>query len=385
MAFGALNLRPLVTAIGPVLQELRDALGMSSGVAGVLTGLPGLMFGAAALIAVPMVRRFGINAAMALGMLMIGLAGGLRVLTGSIPLFLLLTATALLGAGVGNIVVPAFIKRHFAHRQASLTAIYTGVLALGGTLGAFLAAPLAAASSTGWRMSIGGWGIVAVFAAIPWAILSLVDRRRGSIEPVPGPGTSRVSGSKHAVALAIFFGLQSAQAYVQFGWVAQMYRDAGADPTLAGNMASLIAGLGIPAGLLMPYVVQHVRDLRPVMIGLGALLVTGWLGILLAPLTLPWLWALCLGVSGFAFPAAIALITARTRHPEVAARVSGFTQGVGYLIAAAAPFLIGLLHSWTGGWTVPLIVLAASGPLLAVAGMVAGSRGFIDDELARAS
>lgn len=382
VAVGGANLRPLVTSVGPVLQELQDALGMGDGVAGVLTGLPGLMFGAAALVAVPLARRFGVNAAMTLGMLLVALCGGLRVLTGSIPVFLVLTAAGLVGAGIGNIVVPVFIKRHFDHRQALLTSIYTSALAVGGTLGALVAAPLEQASSAGWQLSVGVWGGVALLAALPWFVLSVVERRRrpSSATPARQVGT-RLSRSRHAVALAVFFGTQSAQAYVQFGWVAQMFRDAGASATLAGSLASLIAGLGIPAGLVMPHVVQRVKDLRPVMVALGGLLVVGWLGILAAPLALPWLWALCLGLSGFSFPAAIALITARTRHPAMAARVSGYTQGVGYLVAAAGPFLIGLLHTWTGGWTVPLIVLAAGGPVLAVSGMLAGRHGFIDDEL----
>lgn len=381
VAFGGLNLRPVATAVGPVLQELQQSLGMGDSVAGVLTGLPGLMFGVAAVVAVPVARRVGINATMALGLLLAACGGGIRVLTGSIPVFLLLTTAGLLGAGIGNIVAPAFIKRHFDHRQALLTSIYTVALAIGATVAALLAAPLAEVSSAGWRLSLGLWGLMALLACGPWAVLSGVDRRRRSLETPAGPGTARVSRSRHAIALATFFGIQSAQAYVQFGWVAQMYRDAGASATLAGTMASLIAALGIPAGLVMPHLVQRVRDLRPVMLGMGLLLVVGWGGILLAPLALPWVWSACLGVSGFAFPAAIALITARTRHPEVAARVSGYTQGVGYLVAAAGPFIIGLLHSWTGGWTVPLLVLVACGPLLALSGILAGAPGYIDDEL----
>ena len=192
----------------------------------------------------------------------------------------------------------------------------------------------------------------------------------------------RVLSSRRAVAMAGFFGLQSAQAYVQFGWIAQIYRDGGLGPASAGAMAGIIASLGIPAGFLMPGVVARVRDLRPVAAVLGALLTIGYLGILWSPTRLPWLWALCLGVSGFAFPAAIALITARTRAPVVTAHVSAFTQSWGYLIAAAGPFLVGALHDLSGGWRVPLLVLAACGPLLALLGMLAGAQGYVDDDLA---
>lgn len=383
VALAAMNLRPVATAIGPVLQEIRHDTGLSGAGAGVLTALPGLMFGAAALIAVPLVRRVGVHAAMALGLLVVAGGIGLRTVLDTPVLFLVLSALALVGAGVGNIIAPAFIKRRFAHRQASMMTIYSTALSVGATVAALIAAPIAQASPDGWRWSLGIWALAAAVAAMPWVLLQLVERRRGSVAVPPPPRVdARIWHSRRAVALALFFGLQSAQAYVQFGWVAQMYRDSGASPTLAGTMTSIIAGCGIVGGLLMSGLIQRSRDLRPLMIGLGALLVAGYLGILLAPLTLPWLWAVLLGVSGFAFPAALALITARTRTAEMAARLSGFTQGIGYLIAAAGPFLIGVIHDWSGGWTVPLILLAACGPLLGGLGMVAGSQGTVDDDLA---
>lgn len=43
----ALNLRPAITSIGPVLGEMRETLGASAVWAGVLTTLPGLCFAAA--------------------------------------------------------------------------------------------------------------------------------------------------------------------------------------------------------------------------------------------------------------------------------------------------------------------------------------------------
>jgi CP family cyanate transporter-like MFS transporter len=383
VALAALSLRPVATAVGPVLQEIQEATGLSATGAGLLTALPGLMFGAAAVIAVPLVRRLGVHAAMALGLLVVALGIGARTVLDSPVAFLVLSALALVGAGVGNIIAPAFIKKRFAHRQASLMTIYSTTLSIGATVAALVSAPIAQSSPDGWRWSLAIWGVAAAAAALPWIILQVVERRRGAVAVPPPPrGDARIWHSRRAVALALFFGLQSAQAYVQFGWVAQMYRDAGASATLAGTMSSIIAGCGIVGGLLMSGIVQRVRDLRPIMISLGALLVAGYLGILLAPLILPWLWAVLLGVAGFAFPAALALITARSRTADTAARLSGFTQGIGYLIAAAGPFLIGLLHDWSGGWVVPLIVLAGCGPVLAVAGVVAGSQGTVDDDLA---
>lgn len=132
----------------------------------------------------------------------------------------------------------------------------------------------------------------------------------------------------------------------------------------------------------MPTVIARVPDLSLVMWAFGVLLVCGYLGILLAPTAAPWLWCLALGLSGFAFPTAIALITARTRHPHVTAQLSGFVQPIGYVLAAIGPFAVGGIHDLTGGWTVVLWLLISSAVVMVAAGLRCAGRSLVDDEIA---
>ncbi len=99
---------------------------------------------------------------------------------------------------------------------------------------------------------------------------------------------------------------------------------------------------------------------------------------------MPWLWAVVLGLSGFAFPTAIALITARSRDPRVTARLSGFVQPVGYVLAAVGPFAVGLIRDLTEGWTLVLVLLMASGVAMTLAGLRVSTHVYVDDELERA-
>ena len=147
------------------------------------------------------------------------------------------------------------------------------------------------------------------------------------------------------------------------------------------DSTSVLAALGIFGGLLMPTVIARSRDLSAWMIGFGTLAVAGYLGLLLAPATVPWLWAVLLGLSGFAFPTAIALIAARTHNPHVTAQLSGFVQPVGYLLAGIGPFAVGLLHELTGGWTVVLLLLMTTGVGITLAGLRVARPVLVDAEI----
>lgn len=383
----AVNLRPGATSVGPVLAEVQQGLGLSPTMAGVLTALPGLTFAAAGACAAALSRRTGISGAVTAGLVLVAVGLLARSATGSVPVFLALSVLGFAGMAVGNILVPAFIKRHGGRRTAALNSLYTTGLAVGATLPLLAAGPLAASGPDGWRAALGLWGLVAVAAVVPWVLVTVRDRR----EPATTPGRALRAGrrpsilrSRTAVALCVYFGIQSMHAYVQFGWAAQIYRDGGLAQAQAGLMAALIAAMGIPGGLLMPVLVARSPHLRRWIVGLGACMVAGYAGLLLAPATVPWAWALLLGVGGFAFPTALALLTARSRDPRVTAQLSGFTQPVGYLLAAAGPFAVGALHEATGSWTAPLLLLMATAVLLVVAGGVAAAPRFVDDEIAGA-
>ncbi|HHW83829.1 MAG TPA: MFS transporter, partial [Actinomycetales bacterium] len=179
----------------------------------------------------------------------------------------------------------------------------------------------------------------------------------------------------------VFFGTQSMHAYVLFGWMAQAYRDGGLGHAQAGIMTSILLAFGIPSGFVMPALVARMRDLRPIILVLGTCGMAGFLGLLYFPTTVPWLWAVLLGISGGSFPTAIALINARTRDYRVTMQVSAFVQSVGYVVAGTGPLLVGVALDVFGTWHVPLIGLAASAVVLVGSGFMAVSGPMIDDDL----
>ncbi len=381
----AVNLRPGATSVGPVLAEIQSGLGMGSVQSGILTALPGLTFAAVGAIAVAVSRRAGVAWTITLGLGVVAVGLLLRSFVDSPVPFMVLTVLAFAGMAMGNILVPAFIKSHGGNRTALLNSVYGTTLAVGATLPLLVAAPLTAWAPGGWQLSLRVWGLAALAAFVPWILISVRNRRSAvPAENASAPaGRLQITSSRTAVALCVYFGVQSMHAYVQFGWVAQIYRDAGLEQAEAGLMAAILASLGIAGGLIMPALVARAPGLHFYIAGLAAAVVAGYVGLLLAPATLPWMWALLLGIGGFAFPTALALITARSRDPQVTAQLSGFCQPVGYLLAAAGPFAIGALHEATGSWTAPLLILIASAAVMAVAGIMAAAPRFVDDQLRR--
>lgn len=382
VALVAVNLRPGATSVGPVLEELRSGLSMGSGAAGILTALPPLCFGLGGAVAVALARRIGLTGGIALGLVAATVAILLRVVIDSEVVFLGLTVVALLSMALGNVLVPAWIKHDGAGVEVTLMTVFSTGLIAGGSLGALVTAPVAEGAG-GWRLALGGWGVLVATALPIWVWLALRERGPAAVRSVPmRPPTGRIASSPTALAMTALFGMQSMHAYIQFGWLPQIYRDNGLSATHAGALQALVAGVGIVGALVMPTVAARSRSLTPYVLTFGVLMVAGYLGLLLAPTSLPWLWAVLLGISGYAFPLTIALITARTRDPGITAQLSGFVQPIGYLIAAVGPFGVGLIHQATGGWTAVLVLLMLTAIPFTWAGLRVARPVYVDDELA---
>jgi MFS transporter, CP family, cyanate transporter len=375
----ALNLRPAATSLGVLLTEVRTGLGMSATLAGVLTTVPVLCFAIFGLLGPAAARRWGIHRAVfaAVCLMVLGLVW--RATVESIPTFLVASALALAGMAVGNVLLPPLVKRHFPDRIGRLTAVYSVALLAGAALPTVAAVPVAQAAGS-WRWGLAIWGLVAALALIPWMVLLRHDVR-GEAEEHAGVPWSAVLHSPMAWAMALFFAVQSTTAYSQFGWLPAIYRDAGLDADVASAMLGVLVLVSVPIPLLLPVLIRRLPDQRPVVLAFGLLTTGGWMGLLLAGDTLPWLWAVMLGLGSAAFPWTLAMIGLRTRTPAGTVVLSGFVQSLGYLLAATGPLVTGLVYDATESWTVPLLLLAALGVPMVAFGLVFARPRYLEDRL----
>ncbi|QIV84446.1 MFS transporter [Mycolicibacterium frederiksbergense] len=369
----ALNLRPAITSVGPLLGDMRDDLGTSALWAGLLTTLPGLCFAAAGLTAPWLARRFGIGSAIAAALLVLTTGLLLRVIDGPhVVIGGTLVATA--GIALINVLIPVVIKGSFPARIGLMTGIYTAALQGGGAAGSAVT-PALDEKLGGWRFALGAWAVLAAAALIVWLIA--MQRRRAAAGPAPRMVTVVPHGrsllrSRLAWIITGFFGCQSLLAYVVMGWLPQVFIDNGMSKGDAGLLLGLNAVIAVPISIVVAPMASRRPSQSGWIVGLGLLGISGVAGLAIAPAAAPLLWTVLLGLGMSVFSLALAVIALRARTAEDTARLSGMVQGLGYLLAGAGPFAFGLLHELSGGWTVPWVMLMVVYVIQIILGALAG-------------
>lgn len=370
----AFNLRTPITSVGPVLPEVMRSTGLSMVGASMLTTLPPLCFGLIGPLAPMLAQRLGTERAVLAVLVVLALGTSLRGYAHTPALFVG-QILACLSIGTINVLLPGLVKRDFPHRTAVMTGLYTMALTAGAATAAGSTVPLAGMLGASWAGALAFWAMPAVIAAALW-LPHLPSRRNGG-----GPSTFRVRGlwtDALAWQVTLFMGLQSALAYIVFGWLAVILRDRGLAPVDAGLVLSLSVVAQAAAALVAPSFAIRSPDQRWWNVGAIALCLLGMLGCLYAPLAWAWIGAIMLGCAqGGLLALALMLLVLRAPNAHVAAHLSGMAQGVGYLLAAVGPLLAGLLHGWIGGWNAVALLFVGLGLAAAACGFGAGRARYV--------
>ncbi len=372
----AINLRPALSSLAPVLTEVSRDTGLDSLSAGWLTTLPVLCLGLFGPLAPWLARRHGSERVILVALLTLAAGIVLRGLDGRTGLF---GGTIVAGASIGiiGVLLPGIVKRDFPGQASLMTGVYTLALCLGAALAAGATVPLAQWHTQGWRPALMFWAIPAVLAALVWLPQSRHSAR-------PAATTHREPSllrSPLAWQVTAYLGLQSSLAYIVFGWLPSILIDRGLTPVDAGLTLSLSVMMQMVTALLAPALANLGRDQRLPIAIMVILSFAGLIGMLEGATSSLWWWGIVLGLGqGGAFGLALALIVLRTANPVQAASLSGMAQGVGYLMAAAGPLAVGLLHRQTGNWHSLVLLVSIISLADLVFGLLAGRKQVIGDQ-----
>lgn len=368
--FVAAALRAPFTSVGPLLEMIRDDLGLSNTLAGAITTLPLLAFALLSPFAPQLARRFGLANVLMLAMLSLSIGILIRSSSGTLTLF---AGTALIGLSIAvcNVLLPGLIKGKFPARIGLMTGIYTVSMNLCAAAASGISVPLAAGAGYGWRGTLSLWFIIAALATLFWI------PQMKSMSPGRGGRVSRSAGKMWRSPLAwqvtMFMGLQSMLYYVLIAWFSVILGERGMSSSHAGWILSLMQLAQLPFTFFVPLWAGRMKNQRPLVAIASSLFVLGIMGIWLGSTAWMAVWAVCIGIAGgFAFGLAMMFFSLRTRNTQEASELSGMAQSVGYLLAAMGPALFGLMHDAAGSWNIPLGLLVAVSVMLLLAGLGAG-------------
>lgn len=352
----AVNLRPALASVGPLVEDIRLTTGLSNSQLGLLTTLPLIAFGVISTLTPLFTRRFGIGGTLLGAMALLALGAVIRSVPWLPSLYL---GTILVGIAIafGNVLLPSLTKRNFSARSGFVTSLYSSAMGLGAALAAGISVPLATDLKLGWRGALGVWSIPAVVAFVVW--LPQVRRLTRS-EPNRSFQTAmkHLGGSKLAWQVALFMGLQSLTFYVVLAWLPAILMSRGYDATYSGWMLSLSQAMGILGSFLIPTFAGMRADQRSIVCFLALVESFGLAGLLLDQVGWIALWVSLIGfVLGGSFGLALLFIVLRSSDTESATELSGMAQSIGYCVAATGPMLFGWLFDLTQNWTYSVLFL----------------------------
>ena len=374
----AFNLRPVFSSLSVVLPEIVISTGLSETGASALTTLPVICLGLFAMLAPWLGRLLGLERALLACMVLITVGTALRGI-GSVPVLFMASALAGVGIAVSNVLLSGLVKRDFAGRSALMMGFYTMAVCGGAAAGAGLTVPIEHALGGGWTGALAVWAIPAAIGMLCWVPYALSAK-----PPTAGVDHAARGIWRDSVAwqVTLFMGLQSALAYSMMGWLAPILRERGLSAETAGFVVSVSVLAQLVTCLLVPALAYRQRNQVGLASGLVLLTIATMLSCMFAPLDSAggllsiwniWTWAILLGLAqGGTFSLALTLIVMRSPDARVAAQLSGMAQGIGYLIAACGPMLVGLLRAATGSFSASAFLFCGIGFALLLAGIGAG-------------
>lgn len=367
-----LTLRPLTTAIGPVLPEIRAEFGLSATAAAFLSTLPVIMFGLGAFFVPKLLNKVTPNHAIGYSLLIIFLGAHLRMIPLIAALYL---GTVLIGLGVaiGNVTPSVIARRDFPKNIGGVMGMVVGAISLAPAIAAQITYPLTE-SLNSWRWAMYFWAVLPLLVWLVWRTYSH-DHAENVVLTSPR-NMKGLLRNPLAWGLVLYFGFQSTNYYSLGSWLPTILREAGLSPTIAGYQLALLVMIGFPAGLFIPPLATKFKSQVGLSVLFVAIFAIGLVGIYAFSATGwwpagTWLWSALLGIGlGSSFPLALTLVLLRTDNQETARDLTSFMQGIGYFISAIGPVVLGMVRDSTNSWSMAFIALGVALVIQLIAGIV---------------
>ena len=361
LAGGALRLT--ILAVPPVIPLIHDELHMSATEVGILTGLPSMLFAAAAVPGSLLIARLGVRTALVFGLVLNAVGGALR---GALPdIGWLYAMTIVMGGGVAimQVTMPPAVRAWVPGRIAFATALWTNGLLIGETLPVALMLPLILPLVGNWQ-----WGFV--FWSVPVAIIAGAVLAAAPAQPATDGAKQRRRWwpdwkSPLIWQLGIMLGTVNASYFSTNAFLPDYLRSNGQGEWISAALTALNVGQ-LPASLiLLPLASRLDRKALPYVV-CGLLCLAATAGIVFG--SGPWVVAAAT-VQGFAAAAILILLLAlppSLAAPDDVHRVTAAMFTISYSCAVIVPVVSGLSWDTSGIAALAFAPIALCGVVLIV-------------------
>ncbi|MED4403609.1 CynX/NimT family MFS transporter [Metabacillus fastidiosus] len=354
----SLNLRPAIASIAPLLETIRNDLGMSASVASLLTTIPVFCMGIFSPIAAKLGVRFGMERVIGWALVLIGIGTFLRLFTNTSTILLVTAFLAGVGIAATGPLLSGFIKKYFSENAPTLIAFQTVAITFGASLSAGVTAPIEHGIAS-WKGALSIWAILALVALPVWWFFVLRNVKKEKKDTAVSAKRGKLPwGNKKAWLLTMSFALMSMMFYTLTAWVPPIVHNMGYSQVYAGNTLTVLTAVQIPLSLLLPVLLKW-QPSRLLWLVTGSVLELVGLFMIFFGVE-PWVAVIFLGIgAGILFPLNMILPIDMTTTGEEAAGWSAMTQSAGYMIGASGPLILGRIFDTTGSFHYAIIFMIA--------------------------
>ena len=239
-------------------------------------------------------------------------------------------------------------------------------MGVGSTLAASVMVPLSQQAPEqlfGWQFAL-AFNLIFPLAALLFWLPKLTTKSRQQHQAEQhNKSVSITSLLRLPVAwfVTLALGINSFTFYAFAGWLPKILNDVGYSELDAGYIYGFLQFSTMVPGLVLMPILAKLRNHTLLITLCASSVVFSLLGMILAP-GLAILWVGLFGLSNCAtFIVALSFIGHKTTNTQQAAALSGMSQSFGYALAATGPSLIGFIHTSTGTWSLPLLIIALFG------------------------
>ena len=374
----AANLRAPLTAVGPVLNEIRNALDLSLTAAGFLTTIPLFVFACFSILIPKLTKYYTIERILFCALLLLSLGLYTRISGTTTCLFI---GSAIIGCAIciGNVLIPAFIKKDFPNATGVMTGIYAVAMNLTAALASGFSISIGKTTTYGWKGSLGIWMAVAIVALVVWSPLVFQKKEVKMVTLEPKPMSKSILQSKLAWQISLFMGLQSLMYYCLVAWLPIVLQEWGMANEDSGWIVSYIQMAMLPVTFAGPIIANKMANQKVLVMLVSTAMALSILLLIVFKTGYIYLAALLFGMaSGLAFSLSMMFFVLRTKQNETVAKISGMAQSIGYFLAAFGPPIYGKLYELNHDWNYSFYFMFGLLFLMLYVGIQAASNKFID-------